>query len=121
MQFKKTILFITGWLAVIVGAVALLLPVIPTTPFLLLAAVCFSYSSPRVYRWLCKLPYFGHYIQNYQTKRGVPLKSKIIILAFMWVGLSVSAILIGKLWLAIVLWTVAMAVTVHIFWLKTAK
>lgn len=121
MEVKKTLLFIGGWLALIVGVIGLLLPVMPTTPFVVLAAVCFSYSSPRFYKLLRKAPYFGPYIENYKTKQGVPLKSKILILAFVWSGVSVSAFLIAKPWAVAVLLAVGIGVTIHILWLKTRR
>lgn len=119
MKAKKTLLFIAGWLALIIGVIGLLLPVMPTTPFVILAAVCFSYSSPRFYHWLRKAPYFGPYIENYKTKQGVPLASKLLILFFVWGGITVSTVLIARLWATIVLTLVGLGVTIHILWLKT--
>lgn len=118
---KKTLLFIGGWLALILGFIGLLLPVMPTTPFVVLAAVCFSYSSPRFYRLLRKAPYFGPYIENYKTKQGVPLKSKVLILTFVWTGISISAFVIAKPWAVVVLMAVGLSVTIHILWLKTRR
>lgn len=118
---KKTLLFIAGWLALIVGFIGILLPVMPTTPFVVLAAVCFSYSSPRFYNLLRKAPYFGPYIENYRTKQGVPLKSKLLILVFVWAGISVSTFLIAKLWATITLSVIGLAITIHILWLKTRR
>lgn len=116
---KKVLLFIGGWLALVVGVVGLLLPIMPTTPFVILAAVCFSYSSPRFYKLLRKAPYFGPFIENYKTKQGVPLKSKILILFLVWSGISVSAFLIAKTWAIALLSTIGIGVTVHILLLKT--
>lgn len=116
---KKTLIFIGGWLALIVGVIGLLLPIMPTTPFVILAAVCFSHSSPRFYKLLQKAPYFGPYIENYKTRQGVPLKSKILILFFVWSGICVSAFLIAKLWATALLLVVGISVTIHILWLKT--
>lgn len=118
---KKTLLFIGGWLALIVGLIGLLLPVMPTTPFVILAAACFSYSSPRFYKLLRKAPYFGPFIENYKTKQGVPLKNKILILAFVWAGISVSAFLIAKAWAIALLSTIGIGVTIHILSLKTRR
>lgn len=118
---KKTLLFIGGWLALIVGVIGLLLPVMPTTPFVILAAMCFSSSSPRFYKLLRKAPYFGPYIQHYKTKQGVPLKNKLLILVFLWTGISISAVLLAKTWATLVLTAVGLGVTIHILWLKTQR
>ena len=118
---KKTLLLIAGWLTLVVGIIGLVVPIMPTTPFVVLAAVCFSYSSPRFYEWLRKLPYFGPYIENYKTKKGVPLKDKLRVLFFLWAGISVSALLLGRPWATILLSIIGLAVTAHILWLKTHR
>lgn len=118
---KKTLIFIGGWVALILGVIGLLLPIMPTTPFIILAAMCFSISSPRFYNRLRKLPYFGAYVENYKTKQGVPLKNKILMLIFLWTGISVSAILIAKTWSTVLLTLVGIGVTIHILCLKTRK
>lgn len=116
---KKTLIFFGGWLALLVGIIGLLVPIMPTTPFMILAAACFSHSSPRFYNLLRKAPYFGPFIENYKTKQGVPLKNKILILFFVWCGISVSACVIAKAWAIALLSTVGIAVTIHILSLKT--
>lgn len=118
---KKTLLFIGGWLALVAGVIGLLLPIMPTTPFVILAAACFSYSSPRFYKLLRKTPYFGPFIENYKTKQGVPLKNKILTLFLVWAGISISAFLIAKAWAIALLSTIGIGVTVHILSLKTRR
>lgn len=83
----KTILFILGWISVVLGVIGALLPIVPTTPFLILAAYLFSKSSPRVHSWLTSLPYFGDAIIDWETNRVIRPKAKmmsvfIIILIF---------------------------------------
>lgn len=118
---KKTLIFFGGWIALILGVIGLLLPIVPTTPFVILAAMCFSISSPRFYNRLRKLPYFGAYVENYKTRQGVPLRNKILVLIMLWAGISVSAVFIAKTWSTVLLTLVGLGVTIHILWLKTSK
>ena len=72
----KTILFILGWVSIILGVIGALLPVLPTTPFLILAAYFFSKSSPKVHSWLTSLPYFGDAIIDWEQNRVIRPKAK---------------------------------------------
>jgi len=75
-----------GWLAVGLGGVGVVLPLLPTTPFLLLAAVCFSRSSPRFERWLNTHRIFGPLLLQWRRHGAIPLKAKW--LATGMIGLS---------------------------------
>lgn len=83
----KTILFILGWLSVLLGLIGALLPILPTTPFLILAAYFFSKSSPKVHSWLTSIPYFGDAIMDWEKHRVIRPKAKnastlVIIVVF---------------------------------------
>lgn len=83
----RTLLQGIGLLAVLAGAVGLLLPLVPTTPFLLLAAACFARSNPRLYAWVLNLPHFGPAIQQWRETRTVSPKARtaawtLVILVF---------------------------------------
>lgn len=73
---KKILLLCAGSISLALGVVGIFLPVLPTTPFLLLAAACFSASSQRLHRFLTRNKYLGAYLDNYKNKFGVPLQSK---------------------------------------------
>lgn len=66
-----------GWLCVVLGFAGIFLPVLPTTPFLLLAAACFVRTSPRFYQWLIRHPRMGRYLVYYLDGKGMPLRAKI--------------------------------------------
>jgi len=73
----KSILFLLGWICVLLGLIGAVLPIMPTVPFLLLAAYFFSKSSPKVHSWLTSLPYFGDAIIDWEKNRVIRPKAKI--------------------------------------------
>ena len=75
---------VAGVLAVILGILGIFLPLLPTTPFLLLASACFARGSVRLHRWLLGHPVFGGYLANFEAGRGIPLKDKIVATAMLW-------------------------------------
>jgi len=85
---KRIVLTVCGFLALAIGAVGAVIPVLPTTSFVLLAAICFSVSNKRLSGWLKQSPLFGPYIENYRTKQGISLGLKIGSMAFLWAGLN---------------------------------
>lgn len=89
----KTTLFILGWVSVILGVIGALLPIVPTTPFLILAAYFFSKSSPRVHSWLTSLPYFGDAIIDWEQNRVIRPKAKALAVFVIVVVFSASIIL----------------------------
>jgi len=76
---------------VALAVLGLFLPVLPTTPFLLLAAVCYARSSERFYHWLMTNRWFGEYIRNYREGRGIPLKQKVLTISLLWVTIGYAA------------------------------
>ena len=75
---------VAGVLAVVLGILGIFLPLLPTTPFLLLASACFARGSVRLHRWLLSHPVFGDYLANFEAGRGIPLKGKIVATAMLW-------------------------------------
>lgn len=92
------ILFNTvGFIALALGVIGIVLPLLPTTPFLLLAAACFLRGSDRMYHWLTRNPVFGHYLLDYQKHRGVTLRVKIVAISVMWTSLLYAMYLMPAL------------------------
>ncbi|PLV56399.1 hypothetical protein AS006_06995 [Thermotoga sp. SG1] len=111
-----------GTLFVILGTVGIFLPLVPTTPFLLLAAICYARGSRKFYEWLVNNKLFGNYIKNYLEKRGIPLKTKIVAIATLWGFILLSAFTIIPLVLVkFLLLLIAVGVTIHILKLPTLK
>lgn len=106
---KKIVLLLIGWLFVIVGAIGIFLPVLPTTPFLLISLWAFSQSSERFHDWLYHHRIFGPPLQDWSKYGVIPLRAKIIALSTMaisaalvilfsstpWYGLTAMLILMG--------------------------
>ena len=87
----RILLIIVGWLSVMLGVIGIFLPVLPTTPFLLLAAACFVRTSPKFYQWLVGHPKLGKYIVYYLAGKGIPLKAKVYTIALMMITMSTTA------------------------------
>ena len=119
---KKYILITVGALSLALGIVGIFLPVLPTTPFLLLSAYCFSKSSEKFYNWLITNKIFGKYIRDYREQKGITLYNKIVVLIVLFAGIGFSLWKMqNHLHLQIFLVVVLIGVTVHIVKLKTLK
>jgi uncharacterized membrane protein YbaN (DUF454 family) len=109
-----------GILAVGLGVVGIFVPLLPTTPFLLLAAACFARSSPRLHAWLLNNRWFGSYIRHYREHRAISLPAKVVSLALLWGVIGYTAIaVVTALWLRVLLAAIAIGVTIHLLGLKT--
>ena len=118
----RWVLIITGTFFLGLGVLGIFLPLLPTTPFLLLAAACYARSSKRFYNWLLNNKWFGNYVKNYQEKKGLPLKVKILFISFLWITIIFSAVFIVHiLFFRIILILIAIGVTIHILYIRTLK
>jgi len=121
-KWFRPLLVIAGTIFVGLGIVGIFIPILPTTPFLLLAAACYAKGSQRFYHWLLSNRWFGAYIDNYRQKRGMPLKIKIVTVALLWLTIGVSvAFAVQSLTVRIILVLIAVGVSIHILSIKTLK
>jgi len=121
-KLKKHVLVVCGTLSVGLGLIGIFVPVLPTTPFLLLAAYCYGRSSSRFYDWLMSNPWFGEYIRNYHEGRGIPLKQKFFSITMLWLTIGYAAWFVIPLWWArLILLGVATGVTIHLVRVKTFR
>ena len=111
----KTLLIIAGILALLLAIIGLFLPLLPTTPFLLLASACFARGSTRLHRWLLHHRVFGVYLRNVEAGNGIPLKAKIVALAMMWTSLAYSIVRFDHLGLRIALLAIGCAVSIYLW------
>ena len=119
-SLQKIALVTAGILCVGLGILGIFVPVLPTTPFLLLAAACFVRSSDRLYNWLIHHRWFGNYIRYYREYHAVTLRSKIAALVMLWGVIGYTAFgVIENWWLRGLLGAIAIGVTIHLLHLRT--
>lgn len=82
-MIMRPLLWLAGAVALALGVIGIFLPVLPTTPFVLLAAACWAKASPRFHRWLHAHHYFGPMVQNWEARRAVPKKAKYLAFSMM--------------------------------------
>lgn len=107
----RALLMTSGFISVGLGIIGAILPVLPTTPFLILAAVCFSYSSEKFFNKIINNKYFGKNVKDYLEGRGIPMKAKIAAISILWISIGVSAWFIQILWIKILLPTLAVFIS----------
>ncbi|OEC35370.1 hypothetical protein SAMN05216600_10584 [Pseudomonas cuatrocienegasensis] len=112
-------LLAVGWLSVALGVIGIFVPVLPTTPFLLLAAACFVRSSRRFYLWLVEHPRLGPWIRDYLEGNGMPRKAKVYTLSLMWASIALSCYLVPMVWARAFMLCSAVLVSLYILRLKT--
>ncbi|MFH1013858.1 MAG: YbaN family protein [Thermoplasmatota archaeon] len=114
------ILIGSGTFFLLIGIIGIFIPILPTTPFLLLAAACYAKGSKKFYNWLINNKWFGEYIKNYRERKGIPLSVKIISITILWITISFSTfIVVPNLLIQIILIIIAVGVTIHILTIKT--
>jgi len=117
----RWVLICCGWLSILAGVIGIFLPLLPTVPFLLLAAACFARSSERFHGWLVDHNHLGPLVRGYLDGRGIPLRVKIMAIGMVWVSFSVSAFLfVTVVWIQVVLMAIPAVVTLYLLRLPTA-
>lgn len=117
-QFVRTLLKICACICIALGIIGAFLPVVPTTPFLILATVLSYNSSPKIRRWLLEHPVFGDTIQNYLEDRSITVKALRSALVMLWLCLGVSTWLIGNVRVGTMLVVTGGLVTIYLLRLK---
>ena len=118
----KYLLAFFGTVSLALGIMGVFLPVLPTTPFLLLAAALYMRSSQRLYGWLMSHKHLGAYIRNFREYKALPLRVKIVSVSMVWATLLYCAIYVAKeWWMSAMFIAIALGVTIHILSYKTLK
>lgn len=121
-ETKRIIYIILGSLFLILGAIGIFVPVLPTTPFWLLTTWFYLHSSEKLYNRAMDNRYFGSYVRNYMVDKAIPLRSKIISVLVMWLSAILTSVyLLEYLWMKILLILVSIGVTWHILSFPTKK
>lgn len=115
---KKTIYIFFGTLSLVLGVIGIFVPVLPTTPLLLLASVCYLRSSKTMYNWIINNKMLGKYIYSYMNYKAIPKTTKTGAIIFLWLTLSISILLMQSMYIKIFLVLVGIAVTWHVTTIK---
>lgn len=119
----KTLFVLLGAVSLLLGLVGIFVPLLPTTPFLLLAAALWVRSSPRLYAWLLAHRRLGPYIRNFRENRAIPLRAKILSVTLLWATLLYCIFFVVEewWWAQLALLAVAVGVTWHILSFATLR
>lgn len=117
----KLALNILGSISLALGILGIFLPLLPTTPFLLLASACYLKGSQRLHGWLVGNRLLGPYITNIREKRGMPLKAKIITITILWASIIFSISRVDGIILQVGLLLIAMGTSTLILRMRTLK
>lgn len=120
MPFATLIKVFLGFLALILATIGLLIPVWPTTPFVLVAVGCFS-STPELQKKLLGISFFREYYESYTLGKGICRKTTVSSLSFLWTMLMISMVFTGKLWVSVLLSVIGIAVTIHILMISRER
>ncbi len=115
----KILFNIAGTVALTLAVIGIFLPLLPTTPFLLLASACYVRGSDRLHRWLMRNKLLGPYLACLHNGSGIPLRAKIIALIFLWTSLAVSAWFVPYFWVRLFLLVPGVGVTIYLLRTKT--
>lgn len=111
-----------GLISLGLGILGIFLPVLPTTPLLLLAAALFLRSNRKLYDWLLNHPRLGSYIRNFMEYKAIPLRVKIISVSLVWITLLYCAVFVAEHWAFRLFFIVlAAAISLHILSYKTLE
>lgn len=111
---RRILLITLGSLFALLGAIGIILPLLPTTPFALLASACYTLSSPKLARRLEASRILGSYLRHWRTGEGVPVKTKILAILWLWLGLAISMAAARSTVVYIILPVIGTLVTIHI-------
>lgn len=119
----KKLLTALGVISLTLGIIGAFLPLLPTTPFVLLAAYLFAKSSDKFHQRLLNHRIFGQLIRDYNEDKSIPAHAKVIAISTMWMSMLFAIFFVAKdkLWLQIILGTIALGITIHILRYKTKK
>jgi len=118
---KKFIFNLLGCILVVCSIIGIFVPLWPRTPFALAASIFFAKANPKLHKWLLNTRLFGPYLDNHYNKRGIALDYKIRTCALLWAALTFSMSLLGYVWVYILLAIIGIAVSIHVFIIKTKK
>jgi uncharacterized protein len=118
---KRALWVVAGSLFLLLGVLGAFLPVLPTTPFLLLTAACYARGSRRFHHWLLHNRLFGGYIRDYLEGRGIPLRTKIWSMVMLWGTIGYTVYRVDVLPMRLMLPLIAIGVSIHVLTKPTRR
>lgn len=119
---KRILLLTFGFVTMGLGFVGVFLPLLPTTPFLLVSLACFMKSSERMHHFVMTNKYLAPYVKEYASRDGIPKRAKIRAIVLIWITISFTAfVVIDKVLLRVMLYVIAISVSTYIWTRKTAE
>ncbi len=119
-KLKRVLYFVVGTIFLVLGGVGIVLPILPTTPFLLLSLACYYQSSQRMHYWMLNNKWFGGYLRNYTEGKGISLKAKLFTISLLWILISYSIFFVVNIVVVqIILFVIAIGVSLHLIKLPT--
>ena len=113
---KKILLIVIGTISLVLGTIGIFLPVLPTTPFLLLSLACYIKSSKKLHGFVLSNKYLAPYVKDYVSGNGIPIKVKKKAIFLIWVTIGFSVVfIIDRIILRIILLAVAITVSTYIW------
>ncbi|MDR0658244.1 MAG: YbaN family protein [Mediterranea sp.] len=113
---------ILGSISMALGVIGIFLPLLPTTPFLLLTAALYLKGSPRLYNWLINQRCLGTYIRHFREHKAIPLRVKIVSVSLVWITILYGVFFVtDRLWLMILLPCMAAGISYHILSFRTLR
>jgi uncharacterized membrane protein YbaN (DUF454 family) len=97
-KIRRVLLIALGWLSIVLGVIGAFLPLLPTTPFLLLAAACFARSSPRFYLAMMTHPWIGPPLRHWREHRTIPLRAKLLAISMICLTMGSSIVFFVPHW-----------------------
>jgi uncharacterized membrane protein YbaN (DUF454 family) len=118
---KKILLLGLGWISLLFGLIGIALPILPTTPLLLLTAILFAGNSVKCENWLKKQSFYEKYVVSYRRDGGLTLRRKLTILLTVYVLLLISGLMVDHLHVRIVLCVLAVVKLIVFIKIPTVK
>ena len=121
-KLKRGGYILIGTIFLGLGIIGIFLPILPTTPFLLLATACYYKGSRRLHQWMTNNKWLGKYLKNFIERKGIPLKTKLFTIILLWISISYSALyIIHNIMVQIILFIIAITVSAHVMTLPTKR
>ncbi|MEA5019527.1 MAG: DUF454 family protein [Gordonibacter sp.] len=116
-RLTRALLLVGAWCACILGCVGVFVPVLPTTPLLLLATFLFAKSSPRCHAWIISTKVYRSYVAAFKEAGGIPASTKVRILTVSFVLMGASALIVHK----VIVWIVLACVAIFLIYLMCVR